>query len=297
MLNHPSSGRLQANFAVADEDTTGKAATVQVSVIGRDGYPISFEDVTTSRTLGMRPINVAVTDAVAIDVSFTTAPMTLVYNFALSGPARALAPATGNGSQLLAGATSIGMANAQYTCNAAAATDPLTVTLAGLTPGATDTGTGCGQITMGLPGGANGTLVMRYGALDTSRAGDHEKLSVRVLDAKGNLLHKATGIPLLGAGLRPPWIDLRGGSTIVMTIDGGTGVKVAVTAVGIIPGHLPEYTYLNRIISNLQPIGKDIALRVWSIECQHQPTGRSYFTDYVADRQCRLAGRPLWYDT
>ena len=255
MLNHPSSGRLTARFAVADEDATGKAATVRISVIRRDGYPISFEDVTTSRALGARAIDVGVADAVAIVFDFTTAPMTLVYNMSLSGTARALTPAPGTGSQLPAGATPITMATAHYSCNAAAAaTDPLTVTQVGLTPGTTATGTGCGQITIGLHPETGGTLVLRYGALDTSTAGDREKLSVRVLDATGTLLHKAIGIAFVGGGLRPLWVDLRGGSTIVMTVDGGTAVRLAVTAVSIMPGQLPAYTYPDRILSS--PSGK-----------------------------------------
>ncbi len=254
-LDVPGPGRFRALFGVADDDTTGQSALVRVRVLDANGFSLYVADVTALRG-SPATIDVDVTHAVAVQLAFTKSPKTFVYNVRLSGTARALAPATSPGNALPAGARPVNVASLAKSCNAqaATATTPLTVTLVGVPTASAVSGTGCGQFSLALPSNARGTFILRYGADDKSGVGS-EFLYLRALDAQGHTLRKATGVAVVGNGLRPLWVDLTGARTVQMTIDGGTAINVDITALGILPHSVAPYVTPNRVQSGGSPHG------------------------------------------
>ncbi len=248
-IDVPSQGHFHATFGVADDDTTGQPGVARVRVLDSDGFYLYTADV-TARKGSPASIDVDVSHAVAIQIDFLKSPKTFLYGARLSGTARALAPAPRPGNALPAGVTPVNMTSAVASCNAhmATATTPLTVTLVGVPTAGAVSGTGCGQVALTIPANTSGTLVMRYGADDSSASG-REFLYVRALDAGGRLLRKATGVAAVGTGLQPIWVSLRGARTVQLVIDGGTNVNMDMTAVGILPGRVAPYVTPNRVQS------------------------------------------------
>ena len=258
-LDDPGHGHFHATFGVAADDTTGKPATVRVRVIDRDGYALNISQVTATQSTGAQPIDVDVTKAAAVELSFLGAPTTFVYGFTLTGAAWTVQPAPGPGSVLPAGARPVNLASASYSCNAQALTAPMSVTLVSIPAGSGATATSCGQITFGLPAGTQGTLVLRYGAADSS-TGARMTVTVRALAANGRLLRKAIGVAVPGGGLAPLWVDVRHVRTVQITVEGvTTDSSVVVTAVGILPRSLPSYSIPNRTLSGGAP-GASVAI-------------------------------------
>ncbi len=251
----PGQGRFHARFGVSDDDTTGQQAVVRVRVIDPYGFNLYTSDVTALRG-SSSSIDVDVTHAVAIQLDFLKTPKTLVYNVQLTGAARALTPVQASGAGLPAGARPVDMAAAAASCNAnkVSSTTPLTVTLVGVPASSSVSGTGCGAFALAFPANTRGTLVLRYGADDTSTSGN-EILFARAFDASGRLLRKATGVASVAAGLQPLWLDLSGARTVQLAIDGGTDVKVDITGVGVLPGHVTPYVTTNRVQSGGSPHG------------------------------------------
>jgi hypothetical protein len=228
-----------------------------VRVIGRDGGNLRLTQYAATRGKAVA-LDVDVSKATALVLSFLSGPDTFVYNFRLSGTARVLMPARLPANPLPAGATPVNMAGAAYSCNAsqASATTPLTVTLVGLPTAGSFKATDCGQVALSnVP--SKGTLVLRYGLDDQSTAGSM-MLSVRVLDAKGHLLRKAVGTPFIGSGLQPLWVDLSGAHSVTLAASGSPSSTLDVTAVGVLPRRLPVYRLPDRIISGGSPSGTAI---------------------------------------
>jgi len=254
-LDVPGQGRLRASFGVSDDDTTGQPAVVRIRVLDPYGFNLYTGDVTAQHG-SPSTIDVDVTHAVAVQMDFLKSPKTFVYGVHLTGTARSLAPATIPGAGLPSGAKPVDMTTAAASCNATkvSSTTPLTVTLVGIPAASSVSGTGCGQFALAFPANARGTLVLRFGADDKSTNGN-EFLYARALDAGGRLLRKATGVASVGTGLQPLWLDLSNVRTVQLSIDGGTGVNVDITAVGILPGRLAPYVTPNRVQSGGSPHG------------------------------------------
>jgi len=242
------SGRYHATFGVSDADTTGKSAEARVYTIDQDGFPLSVTRVVATHG-APAPIDVDLSGAVAIQLSFISAPTTFVYNARLTGSARTVVPVSGSGSTIPTRATRVDMAAAAYGCNASKGveTTPLTSTLVGLATTGSAQGTGCGTILLSIPAGVHGTMVLRYGADDISTLGV-ATLSMRALDASGRLLRKSTGTVSVGTGLQALWVDLTSARTVQVTFDGGTDVRTDITAVATIPGHIAPYVTRDRLI-------------------------------------------------
>ena len=210
-LNRPSGGRLHASVGVSDDETRSTPMLVRVRVVDASGYATRGLDVTVSKGSGPKTIDVGVGGAAAVAFDFKGDPNTILYNVTLSGTAQALRPASGSGDALPAGATPINLAAAAHSCNAYLATAPVSVTLVGLAMDKVVTASGCGDYTVGIAPGAHGTLALRYGAIDDSSGAKRGTLTVRVLDADGHIGRKVVGMAFPGGGLRPLWVDLRGG--------------------------------------------------------------------------------------
>ena len=111
ILDAPGQGRFQATFGVSDDDTSGKPASVDVRVVGQDGNDLRVSQFTASRGRPSR-ITVDVTRATAVLLRFLSEPKTFVFAPKLTGSARTLRPAVGNGGALPAGAIAVHMASA-----------------------------------------------------------------------------------------------------------------------------------------------------------------------------------------
>ena len=253
-LSVVGSGRFHASFAVAADDTRNVPATVRVEVLGRDGYSKSVRDVTVSKSDGVRPIDVDVSGAVAVGLSFLGTPKTYVFDAHLSGTAQALRPVTAAGGASANGATAISLKSATMGCNAAIPATPQRV--AGVPVAATDAAVllGCGTVTFTLPANARGTLAVRFGSADSSNLDPEPALLImRVLDAKGHLLRKAVGSSFIGGGLRPLWADVTGGATVVLRDEGNTRNSIVVTGVGIVPGRIAPHRNPTRVVFGAGP--------------------------------------------
>lgn len=245
----PGAGGLHALFGIADDDSSGQMAEVRVHVLDQDGVVIGVADVKAAKGHAAS-IDLDLARAVAVEFDFLKTPTTFLYGVRLSGTARALAPAPRPAAGLPAGATPVNMAAVTYDCNmhAATASSPLTVTLAGIPTAGSATGTSCGSITLNIPSGTQGTLVLRYGA-DDSSSGGQMMLTMRVLDASGRLLRKAIGLAAVGTGLQPLWADVTGASTVKLTIEGSTtNVNLDITGIGMLPRSVAPYQTRNRVI-------------------------------------------------
>jgi len=215
---------------------------VRVRVVDASGYATRGLDVTVSKGSGPKTIDVGVGGAAAVAFDFKGDPNTILYNVTLSGTAQALRPASGSGDAPAAGATPINLAAAAHSCNAYLATAPVSVTLVGLAMDKVVTASGCGDYTVGIAPGAHGTLALRYGAIDDSSGAKRGTLTVRVLDADGHIVRKVVGMAFPGGGLRPLWVDLRGGATANLKVAGD--VNMAITGAGILPDRVSP-TYQN----------------------------------------------------
>ena len=242
-------GRFQATFGVAADDTTGKPGIVHVLVSDHEGMIIRGMVVKVSAASGPHAFALDVTSGAEITLDFVGAPKTYLYGVALSGAAWTYRPAPGDAGALPAGATAVNLARAATTCNAHGVGDAgsvITVTAAGIPANRALTASACGTATL-TELGAAGTLVLRYGIVDTAASIGLSVLHVRVLAADGHLLRKVIGVSAPGDGLRPLWVDLRGAGTVVLGVDGPSNNLVAITAVGILPGHLALYQNPTRL--------------------------------------------------
>jgi len=248
-LDVSGQGQLRASFGVSDNDTTGQPAVVRIRVLDPYGFNLYTGDVTAQHG-SPATINVDVTHAVAVQMDFLKSPKTFVYGVHLTGGARSLTPVQTSGAGLPAGARPVDMSAVAASCNAnkVSSTTPLTVTRVGIPAASSVSGTGCGTFMLAFPANTRGTLALRYGADDTSTGGN-EVLFARAFDATGRLLRKATGVASVGAGLQPLWLDLSGVRTVQLAIDGGTDVKVDITAVGVLPGRMAPYVTTNLVQS------------------------------------------------
>lgn len=254
-LNKPRQGRFRAMVVVADTDSSGQPAVVRVRVLDAASFSLFAGDVTALKG-HPTTIDVDVSHAVAIQLSFLASPLTYLYDAHLTGAARALNPVVTPSGALPAGATPFDTTGAALSCNMsrASATTPLTVTLVGLPTAGSFSGTGCGQITLPLSPQTHGTLALRYGADDTSHAGLAD-LALRALDAQGHLLRKAIGVATVGTGLQPLWVDLSGARTVQLLIEGGTDIKIDITGLSILPGRVAPHVPPNRVQSGGSPSG------------------------------------------
>lgn len=253
-LDVVSGGTFTAFFAIPDTETTAEPGMMRVRVIGADGFILRGAQALATRGARARPISISVANGVAVVLDYLDYPPThptygLIYNARLTGSARARRAASAPGNTLPSGALPLNLAEANHNGITAIPTEPVSVTLVGLPQGNVVTASYAGTFTIGLPPGTSGTLVLRYGATDTSMGGLRSRLSVTVLDADGHLLRKAIGEAFAGGGLRPLWVDLRGGSTVTFLAGDEAAVTVAITAVGIVPGHLtPTYRNPSRVL-------------------------------------------------
>ena len=254
LISVPGSGHFHASFAVAADDTRNVPATVRVEVLGRDGYSKSVRDVSVIKSDGVRPIDVDVSGAVAVGLSFLSMPKTYIFDAHLSGTAQALRPVAAAGGAPASGATAISLKSATMGCNANIPTTPQRV--AGVPVAAADAAVlvGCGTVTFTLPVNAHGTLALRFGSADSSNLDPEPALLImRVLDAKGHLLRKAVGSSFIGGGLRPLWADITGGATVVLKDEGNTRNNIVVTGVGIVPGRIVPHRNPTRVVFGAGP--------------------------------------------
>ncbi|GAC1432891.1 MAG: hypothetical protein NVSMB65_06640 [Chloroflexota bacterium] len=253
-LNRPRSGRLQAHVGVSADETNSAPMLVRVRVVDASGYVTRGLDVTVSKGSGPKAIDIGVGGAAAVAFDFKSGPNVILYDVTLSGAAQALVPAGGSGDGLPVGAVPINLSGAARSCNAYLPTAPISVTLVGLAMNKAVTASGCGEYTVGIERGTRGTLVLRYGAIDDTDAAKRGTLTVRVLDANGHIVRKAVGMTFAGGGLRPMWVDLRGGVTINFKVDGS--VNIAITGAGILPYRVaPAYQNPQRTLFGGAPGG------------------------------------------
>ena len=286
IITSPGKGHFHAMLAVPDDDTTGQSATARFYAVTADGTRVGLADITTSRALGARPIDLDVSHATAIAIDFLSAPKTLLYGMKLSGAAWVLRTPAMSGAGTAVGATPVNLATATLSCNAYAITSPLSVTDVSIPASGGEELTGCGQMTLATP--AKGTLALRFGTEDHSIAGSTTTLSVRVLDAHGLLLRKVFGVTALGTGLYPLWVDLSGASTVTLGDVSNTDGKLVVTGLGILPRALPPYTFANRmIVGNSSPAGVVVNPAAFVSKCN----------TYVGTSDTTVAHVPVFADT
>jgi len=253
-----SRGRLHALVGATDESSGGDLTTIRVRVVGADGYTMQdsgtlrLADYAVGRGANAVPIDLNVSGAVAVVVDGGKGSGASLYDVTLSGAAQALGPVTSPRSGLAPGiGAPIAPSGFTYGCNthAATATEVVTVTQVGIPGARVALGADCGLMTLVLRSATSGTLTLRYGVRDgVAGAGARSEVIVRVLDAGGRVLRKTTGVTFAGAGLRPLWLDLRGGSTVTLTFTehGGTPVVTGVALVGesYTPASSATYTTL-----------------------------------------------------
>jgi hypothetical protein len=185
-----------------------------------------------------RAIDVDVSGAVTLALTFPTPTGSYLYDLKLTGAARALAATPLQSGGLPVGGAAVPASALQLSCNATASTQPSAVSALTIPVTGSVQMEGCGKITVRIPPSTRSALALRYGVNDLSTYSSlPTQVGLRVLDASGHLLRKAIGLTYLGNGLRPIWVNLADGSTATFTVDGGnTNVQLVVAGLSFTAG-------------------------------------------------------------
>jgi hypothetical protein len=301
-LNTPASGHFTANFAVSDSDPAGTTGALRVFVLGVNGATLRTLDLTATKGKA-QPVDLDVTGALTLALTFPAAntATAYVYDMHLTGAARArrATPLPG-GADTPSSASPVPASSITPFCNArplqtAASVSALTLPTAGVFEM-----DGCGKFTIRVPANAQGTLALRLGTIDTTPFTSLPTLvGLRVLDAGNQLLRKAVVLTQLGSGLQLLWVDIKGGSTVTLEMDGGSPLeRLAITGFSMLPGSFaphpnPDHVTFSSGAGAATPIPANgvigdcqATLGTDDVTVDHQPVDKG---DYIALNACGTA--------
>ncbi len=199
-LNAPPSGHFQAAFAVADT-ASSPSSVLRLFLLGSGGFLLRTMDVQATKGAPSR-VDVDVSSGVTLALTFPTQTDSYLYDFKLTGSARALTATPLTGSGLPAGGSPVPAGALHLACNASSSTQQSTASAVVISSTGSLQMEGCGKITVQVPATAKGALALRYGLNDISNYSSlPTQVGLRVLDAAGHLLRKSIGLAYLGE----PW--------------------------------------------------------------------------------------------
>jgi hypothetical protein len=234
-LNGPASGHFQASLAVADT-ATGASTVLRMFLLAPGGGLLRTADVKAAKG-AVQAVDFDVAGGVTLALEFPTPTASYLFDFKLTGLARALAATPLTGGGLPVGGAAVPASALHLDCNAALPTQSNTVSSVAISATGSLQMESCGKITVQIPPSAKGALALRFGQNDTTvYSSQPTQVGLRVLDASGHLLRKAIGLTYLGSGLQPIWVNLAGGSSATFTMDGGnTDAQLIVAGLSFLP--------------------------------------------------------------